>query len=159
MCNPITTASPDALLTKGVHLGFEWEVTSNRGGFRCGYVRVPAGHPWHGKDYDDVDADVHGGLTFAQHDTDCGKGGEDNAWWFGFDCAHHMDAPDPELPGYDAEVASILGKYGTIKSTFYVAAECRSLAEQALRAWEQESWRPGNVIGVRTAGLSGTRRS
>lgn len=140
MCNPITTASPDVLLIKGVHLGFEWEVTSNRMGFRCGYVRVPAGHPWHGKAYDDIDADVHGGLTFAHPDTDCGKGGEDNAWWLGFDCGHYMDAPDPELPGYNP----IMNNGGTIKTTPYVVGECRSLAEQALRAWEQEA----GVLGV-----------
>ncbi len=35
----------------------------------CGYVAVPAGHPWHGKDYQDealADVEVHGGLTFAE---------------------------------------------------------------------------------------------
>jgi hypothetical protein len=128
MCNPITTARPDVLLSKGVHEGFEWEVVSNGMAYRCGYVRVPAGHPWHGKDYDHVDADVHGGLTFAEPDTDCSKGGEDNAWWLGFDCAHAGDAPDPELPGYRSQMA-----FGgdTIKTTAYVEAQCRSLAEQA----------------------------
>jgi hypothetical protein len=135
MCNPITTKNPDVLLSKGVHEGYEWEVTSNRLGYRCGYVRVPQGHPWHGKGYDDVRTadddgwpDVHGGLTFAEHDTDCGKGGEDSAWWFGFDCAHFGDAPDPELPGYDARM--VFGD-GTVKTTAYVAAECRKLAAQA----------------------------
>lgn len=135
MCNPITTHNPDKLLDKGVHEGFEWEVTANGHGYRCGYVRVPAGHPWHGKHYNDIDADVHGGLTFAEPDEHCGKGGEDDAWWLGFDCAHPFDAPDPELPGYDAHVASMLAQdYGSIKSTVYVAAECRQLAEQASAA-------------------------
>lgn len=130
MCNPVTTEFPDRLLAKGIHLGYEWEVTSNRLGYRCGYVRIPAGHPWHGLDYDDVGAEVHGGLTFAEPDTDCGKGGEDNAWWLGFDCAHYCDAPDPDLPGYDPRVDwNALGS--TIKTTAYVAAECRRLAEQA----------------------------
>lgn len=32
----------------------------------CGYVGVPEGHPKHGQEYDDVGADVHGGLTFAR---------------------------------------------------------------------------------------------
>ncbi len=140
MCNPITTASPGVLLAKGVHLGFEWEVTSNRMGYRCGYVRIPAGHPWHGKDYDDVEPypDVHGGLTFAQPDTDCGKGGEDNAWWLGYDAAHYMDAPDPELPGYErsGRVAGMLGEYGTVKTTSYMVAECKRLIEQAAEAVE-----------------------
>src|SRR6266481_10122967 len=97
MCNPVTTRDPDCLLFKGTQDGFEFEVTHNRMGFRCGYVRLPAGHPWHGKGYDEIGPEVHGGLTFADHDVDCGKGGDDSAWWIGFDCAHYMDAPDPEL--------------------------------------------------------------
>ena len=144
MCNPVTTSHPDALLAKGEHAGFEWEVTNNGIGYRCGYVRVPAGHPWHGKDYDAIEPypDVHGGLTFAAPDSDCGKGGEDNAWWVGFDCAHCGDAKDldlltPEQRRYEEELnrryPSRLG-YDTIKTADYVAAECRRLAEQAASA-------------------------
>ena len=134
MCNPITTDHPDFPLAKGVQEWFEWEVTGNGIGYRCGYVRIPPGHPWHGKNYDDmrtVDGDwpdVHGGLTFAGPDTDCGKGGEDNAWWLGFDCAHAGDAPDPELPGYLDQVGA-LG--GVVRTTDYVAAECRNLIAEA----------------------------
>src|SRR6476661_4167873 len=119
MCNPITTASPDVLLNKGIHAGFEYEVTRNRMGYRCGYVRIPAGHPWHGKGYDEIEPypEVHGGLTFAEPDADCGGARicpgpphaghassdwtcplesrqADDAWWLGFDAAHVFDAPD-----------------------------------------------------------------
>ena len=38
---------------------------STTGGNWCGYAAVPPGHPAHGKPYQDVDADVHGGLTYA----------------------------------------------------------------------------------------------
>lgn len=138
MCNPVTMRHPEVLLDKGVHLGYEWEVTYNRIGYRCGYVRIPAGHPWHGKDYDDVEPhpEVHGGLTFAEPDADCGKGGEDNAWWLGYDAAHYMDAPDPILPGYDrtAEGMGLIGAHGTIKTTAYMVAECKRLIEQAAEA-------------------------
>lgn len=134
MCNPVTTRHPDHLLSKGVHKGYEWEVVHNNMGYRCGYVRVPAGHPWHGKGYDDVCrvdgewVDVHGGLTFAEADTDCGKGGEDNAWWLGFDCAHAGDAPDPGLPGYYDRLAF---PGDTVRDTAYAEAQCKLLAEQA----------------------------
>ncbi|HEY6275766.1 MAG TPA: hypothetical protein VIX86_05500, partial [Streptosporangiaceae bacterium] len=57
MCNPVSTAHPELLLSKGEHLGYEWEVTNNQMGYRCGYVRIPAGHPWHGKDYGSVELD------------------------------------------------------------------------------------------------------
>lgn len=147
MCNPISTNHPELLITKGAHRGYEWEVTSNRMGYRCGYVRIPPGHPWHGKDYDSVEPypDVHGGLTFADADIDCGKDGEDNAWWLGFDCAHAGDAPDPELPGgktmmrhgyAPATLEQFADMYDqgyrdVVRSTDYVAAQCRGLAEQA----------------------------
>jgi hypothetical protein len=145
VCNPVTTSRPDALLEKGEHAGFEWEVTSNGIGYRCGYVRVPAGHPWHGKDYGDeslYDVEVHGGLTFAAADTDCGKGGEDNAWWLGFDCAHYLDAKDPRIMTGEqiAHELAMEARYPrlnigqVVRTTEYVAAECRALAEQAARA-------------------------
>jgi hypothetical protein len=45
----------------------------------CGYVTVPKKHHYYGLSYNDVPANVHGGLTFS----DEGK--------FGFDCAHAGD--------------------------------------------------------------------
>lgn len=35
-------------------------------GWGNGYVIIPEGHPWHGMNYDDIPADVHGGLTFGE---------------------------------------------------------------------------------------------
>lgn len=34
-------------------------------GWGQGYVLLPRNHPFYGKDYDDIDVDVHGGLTFG----------------------------------------------------------------------------------------------
>ncbi len=39
---------------------------SKRMGHHCGYIAVPPDHPWYGKDYNDVDCDVHGGLTYGE---------------------------------------------------------------------------------------------
>jgi hypothetical protein len=36
-------------------------------GSLCGYIGVPSSHPWYGKRYDDISAEVHGGLTFSHH--------------------------------------------------------------------------------------------
>ena len=60
MCNPISTLYPDRLLLKAEYQGYEYEVTRNHSYFRCGYVRIPPPHPWHGKDYQAVDVDVYG---------------------------------------------------------------------------------------------------
>ena len=41
-------------------LGFSMKV-----GWGNGYVLIPPGHPFHGKDYYDIEGYAHGGLTFA----------------------------------------------------------------------------------------------
>lgn len=48
-----------------------------------GYVGVPVSHPDHGKEYDAVEVDVHGGLTFAEK--------LDDGTVFGFDVGHYGD--------------------------------------------------------------------
>lgn len=120
-------------------------------GALCGYVAVDPGHPLHGAGYDEVPDEVHdaahGGLTFADacaHSEDEAHGichvpqpGQpEDVWWFGFDCAHHMDL----VPGTDATRAhyglgpmhsSFPETYRTIR---YVAGRCRSLASALAEA-------------------------
>lgn len=73
-------------------------------GYANGYVAVPRDHPFFGKDYDDVDVEVHGGLTFAAPGSNISKDlpetevlegclyDLDEDWWvFGFDTCHYMD--------------------------------------------------------------------
>jgi len=65
-------------------------------GWGNGYVVLPKGHKYHGKDYDDINVDVHGGLTFSDAANELNdwpeiiaedKGG----WVIGFDTAHLDD--------------------------------------------------------------------
>lgn len=81
MCLPLAIHRPADVLAKGEHSGLEWMVMNNGSGTRCGYVRVPKGHPWHGLDLEDVPASVHGGITFAEPDLECDKGGNDDPQW------------------------------------------------------------------------------
>lgn len=97
-------------------------IVENGMGFLCGYVAVTEGHPAFQKDYNDVDVNVHGGLTYADFCQENGKichvplpGRPHKVWWLGFDCAHGWDIPR-------------LG--GTLKDETYVKAECESLAKQ-----------------------------
>lgn len=78
----------------------------------CGYVGVGAAHPAHGKSYDEVEVDVHGGLTYsAACDGDEQRGvchvpspGEpDSLWWLGFDCGHFSDL----MPAMAARLGSL----------------------------------------------------
>lgn len=144
MCLSIAVERPNDVLAKGEHVGFEWVVTRNLMGFRCGYVRVPMGHPWHGRSTDDLtEVECHGGVTFADPDLPCDKDGPDDAFWIGFDCAHGMDLPDPDLmtPEYRAIQEMIYPRHpeqpidspfrSHIRTQKYVEAECRSICEQA----------------------------
>ena len=92
------------------------------------YVRVPVGHPWHGKDYDAIDADVHGGLTYASDRRPMriidGEKAEvpdaPQGYWVGFDAAHLGDL----TPRYPHET-------DTYRDMDYMANECALLAKQA----------------------------
>lgn len=130
MCLSIAIHRPDDVLSRGKYLGFEWVTVHNGIGFRCGYVRVPAGHAWHGKHDREIKCVVHGGLSFAEPDESCGKGADD-AWWVGFDCMHCCDWPDPSLPVTRRPIKHPTWKDGSIKTQEYVEAECRKLCEQA----------------------------
>lgn len=130
MCLSIKVRHPENVLSEGEHAGFQFATVHNGIGYRCGYVRVPKGHPWHGRDYDDLPANVHGGLTFAEPDVECDKPGEDDAWWIGFDCAHSGDAPDPALLTA-ADAFKGLNHSESVRTQEYVEAQCRRLCEQA----------------------------
>ena len=52
----------------------------------CGYVRIPEGHEFYGKRYQDLPYfDVHGGLTFS------GELNGIDGYLIGFDCHHLWD--------------------------------------------------------------------
>ena len=102
----------------------------------CGYVGVDETHPWFGLDYDDVEADPHGGLTYAalcdgdEEQGIChvpGEGEPDPLWWFGFDCAHGFDVV-PGMLEFDRNLGEHLGVPVAYRDLGYVKAEVAHLA-------------------------------
>lgn len=91
-------------------------------GHWCGYIGLPVGHPMHGNDYDSIDVDVHGGLTYACDHAPLEK--PDGRWWIGFDTAHSGDF----VPGVDG--GKPIGS-DTYKDASFVVAETERLAKQA----------------------------
>jgi len=151
MCLPI---GPGVKIEREwTHAGLNCAVTlTSYGAHRCGYVRVPPGHPLHGKEFmadppNGVDMlEVHCGINFSEiepcaHDDGTG-------WWFGFDCGHvgYDRKFDPDV---DVEKMSEVGR-GVFeiwsKCSFFmeghywredeVAAECEHLAEQLVEVTE-----------------------
>ena len=127
---------PDKVIWK--HDGFDCMIVRNSLGNLCGYVGVKEGHPWFGKDYNDVDAEVHGGLTYSDYcaghicHPDDESGGK--TFWLGFDCAHLGDL----VPGLRSYMDSPrgFGPYGQddYKDIRYVSSETEGLARQAKEA-------------------------
>jgi hypothetical protein len=58
---------PDKVQFQDDETGFACLIKRTDGGHLCGYVGVPPNHPAFEKGYDDIHANVHGGLTFADH--------------------------------------------------------------------------------------------
>lgn len=50
-------------LYKGTHDGYDFEIISF-GYHPCAYVTLPKDHKYTDEDYDEIDIDVHGGLTY-----------------------------------------------------------------------------------------------
>ena len=90
-------------------------------GFLLGYLAIPQGHPWFEKDYDDIVALVHGGLTYSNYaskDKRFSKLFNDEKWIIGFDCGHAGDG--------------IFGiEDGIVKTPDYVRVELYDLSLQA----------------------------
>lgn len=86
--------------------GLPCMIRRGRMGAWCGYVGVSEGHPAYGKDYPEVEADVHGGLTYAAF---CEDGADEASgichvtadhkpvWWLGFDCSHVLDSTPEKM--------------------------------------------------------------
>lgn len=125
------------------HAGFNCLLHRGPTGVWCGYVGVRPGHPCFGKSCNDLDFDVHGGLTYS--DKCAGaichipKPGEpDELWWFGFDCAHGGDL-SPQSALFHQELAKRPGSslsggafddYFTYRDIEYARKQTESLAEQ-----------------------------
>ena len=134
MCLSVKVNDPSRVISKGEAYGLEWAVTHNGMAYRCGYVRIPAGHPWHGKSYHDIPAKAHGGLTFSAPDVPCTVPGPDNAWWIGFDCAHGFDLADPALPCTHPAPPCFPLCGREIRTQEYVEQQCMELCAQAAGA-------------------------
>lgn len=102
------------------------------GGHLCGYVRIPADHPYHHKIYEDVNIDCHFGLTFGE---------VSNGHWIGFDCGHMGDIiPSmkklrkkyPDLFPIPEELKYSWLFNPTYKNIDYCIEQCKSMADQLI---------------------------
>jgi hypothetical protein len=76
-------------------------LNSRNVGWGNGYVLIPEGNVLHGVHYNDIDVDVHGGLTFSELvDSDMVdvwpelSKDDIGSWMIGFDTCHYQDTPN-----------------------------------------------------------------
>ena len=127
---------PDRIQWRDPETGRVCLIKRNSMGNLCGYVGVGPQHPWHNEHYNDVPAEVHGGLTYGSHcDDDPIKGichvaegiEPDHMYWLGFDCSHFSDLTPRFSDG------------GTYRDMEYVRNECHALAKQAVAAKKENA--------------------
>lgn len=134
----------------GIYRGYEFLITFNIYGFRCGYVSIEPNHPAFNKDLEDKDNDylkVHGGIKnfFKHKDYGC----KDK--WIVFSCTQYGDIFDysttmkyfpytekifksledkleKDFPNHK----EIMNKFGSIKSKEFVIQECKRLIDQLI---------------------------
>lgn len=135
-----------------IECGFRCVVVGHTMGHRCGYLAIPQGHELYGVEYDNINVEVHGGLTYSNESDEYSYpvATDEKVWWIGFDCAHFGDGKDYKLieniiSRIDNEEAKqeALNTYHTIRrieerypdgfearTTEYVENELKDLAHQ-----------------------------
>lgn len=126
---------PDKKQWQDPETGLACLIHRGSSGGLCGYVGIDKSHPFFGKEGEEPDVEVHGGLTFASACTptkENGHGichvrekGDPEVWWFGFDCAHVGDF----CPAFESVLQSF-GESSSYKNVAYVEGETKILAGQ-----------------------------
>lgn len=127
---------------KFVYKGFPCVVLFMPHGYRCGYVGLPKSNKYHGKHYNFIPVNCHGGLTYSNR-TLC-HCEEKDLWWIGFDCGHCFDGYDIEhIEKYYSNNVEIMEQLKYMRKHFeemnkssvvcdleYVKSECRKIVDQ-----------------------------
>jgi hypothetical protein len=129
---------PDRLEWRDAATGLVCLITRNPFmGNLCGYVGVPQSHPLAGREYHELEnIHAHGGVNYAApcegNVCHVPQPGEEDVYWFGFDCAHGYDL----APGMAAIMPEDMRR--TMDTPYrdfaYVQDQCARLAAQLAAA-------------------------
>lgn len=120
----------------GSYRGYEWAITFEPDGHRCGYVGIPENHPFFEKDEKTFNfIKCHGGVNFTGHSK---PGFSSDDWLVGFSCAHFpMDAIDLEgikrYFGLRSTESSISRTSGHVWTVEEVEDELKSMIDQIIK--------------------------
>lgn len=111
------------MIAQGEYKNYNYYVF-NMGTHPTAYVEVPKGHKYYGLQYNDIDIDVHGCLTYSQYHLPRQNNGD--TWVIGWDYAHFGDYMP--IPG------DVIGIDTHIWTTEEIVRECKSVIEQLVEA-------------------------
>lgn len=125
--------------------GFPCVVLFQPMGFRTGYVGLPKGHKYYGKEFDLIPIGCHCGLTYSDnslhHQTDT------DIWWIGFDCGHCCDGFDlKKLDEYFGnrienqimrDYHKMINEEHEFRTVEYVKENCKGIVDQLLAESEE----------------------
>lgn len=119
--------NPPEQIANGEYKGFNYYVL-NLGTHPCAYIDVTE-TKLKNTDYDSIDIECHGGLTYAsEHLRTVDKEG----WFVGWDYAHAGD-----FAGYDLKYPSI-GYPGRMWTTQEIVDECKEVIDQLVELLKDE---------------------
>lgn len=125
---------------------YDWVITFEQDGHRCGYVGIPEGHLLYEKTEEELpNLNCHGGITFTGYEK---IGFSSDDWLIGFDCAHYpIDAIDLTAIGRyygdraldDIKCSPSMFDYktkGHVWTAEEVEDECKSIIDQIIKYME-----------------------
>lgn len=116
------------ILEHGVCFGlFYWIISY--GTHPCAYIMIPKNNKYFEKDYEEIDIDVHGGLTYSDKYLPFEiKNSETKCWYIGWDYAHFGD-----YAGYEERLSKELRVGGKKWTTQEIKEEVRDVCYQIIK--------------------------
>lgn len=115
------------VLDTGYCLGLLYYIL-NLGTHPTAYIKIPKNHKYYKKEYDEIDIDVHGGLTYSKEHLWISETERIEGWFIGWDYAHYMD-----YAGYEEKLPTNVrtgGKKWTTEEIFKEVKEaCYQIQE------------------------------
>lgn len=110
---------------------FYWIVSY--GTHPCAYIMIPQSNKYFKKDFEEIDIDVHGGLTYSNKYLPFESEKDDNkAWYIGWDYAHYGD-----YMGYEEKVPKDFRIGGKKWTTEEIKREVRKVCYKIRRLGDE----------------------
>ena len=78
------------VLSTGFCFGLLYYILS-LGSHPVAYINIPKNHKYYKKEYDEINIDVHGGLTYSSNNLYISETKKIEGWFIGWDYAHYGD--------------------------------------------------------------------